>query len=51
MGMFTDGNDKEDELFEVFMLNSIHDGSSKGGNSNHAGGCLTSFLIIITVPI
>ena len=33
------------------MLNEIHEGSNKGGNANHLGGCLTSLLIMMTVPI
>ena len=51
MGIFTDGDDEEDEFFDLYMLNEIHNGSSKGGSTNHSGGCLTSFLLIMTVPI
>ena len=51
MGIFTDGDDEEDELFDRYMLNEIHEGSSKSGSTNHSGGCLTSFLLIMTVPI
>ena len=51
MGIFTDGDDEEDELFDLYMLNEIHGGSNKGGSINHTGGCLTSFLLIMTVPI
>lgn len=51
MGIFTDGDDEEDELFDLYMLNEIHEGSSKSGSTNHSGGCLTSFLLIMTVPI
>ncbi|SEP83619.1 hypothetical protein SAMN02910289_00632 [Lachnospiraceae bacterium RM5] len=50
MGVFTDGYDQEDELFDMYMLNEIHNGSNKSGNTNCSGGCLTSFLLI-TVPI
>ena len=51
MGIFTDGDNEEDELFDLYMLNEIHEGSNKGGSTNHAGGCLTSFLLIMTIPI
>ncbi|MCR4674375.1 MAG: hypothetical protein K5675_05130 [Lachnospiraceae bacterium] len=51
MGIFTDGDDEEDKLFDLYMLNEIHEGSSKSGSTNHSGGCLTSFLLIMTVPI
>lgn len=51
MGIFTDGDDEEDEFFDLYMLNEIYKGSSKGGSTNHSGGCLTSFLLIMTVPI
>ena len=51
MGIFTDGDNEEDELFDLYMLNEIHEGSNKGGSTNHTGGCLTSFLLIMTVPI
>lgn len=51
MGIFTDGDDEEDELFDLYMLNEIHEGSSKSGSTNHSGGCLISFLLIMTVPI
>ena len=50
MGIFTDGDDEEDELFDLYMLNEIHEDSNKG-STNHSGGCLTSFLLIMTVPI
>jgi len=48
MGIFTDGDDKEDGLFDLYMLN---EDSNKGNSTNHSGGCLTSFLLIMTVPI
>ena len=48
MGIFTDGDDEEDELFDLYMLN---EDSNKGDSTNHSGGCLTSFLLIMTVPI
>lgn len=48
MGIFTDGDDEEDELFDLYMLN---ENRNKGGSTNHSGGCLTSFLLIMTVPI
>ena len=51
MDIFTDGDDEEDELFDLYMLNEIHEGSSNSGSTNHSGGCLTSFLLIMTVPI
>lgn len=51
MEIFTDGGDEEDELFNLYMLNEIHEGSNKSGDTNHSGGCLTSFLLIMTVTI
>lgn len=51
MGIFTDGDNEEDELFDLYMLNEIHEGSNKSRGTNHSGGCLTSFLLIRTVPI
>ena len=51
MDIFTDGDDEEDELFDLYMLNEIHGGSNKGGSTNYTGGCRTSFLLIMTVPI
>ena len=33
MGIFTDGDDEEDELFDLYMLNEIHEGSNKGGST------------------
>lgn len=51
MGVFTDGDDEEDELFDLYMLNEIHEGSNKGRSPNHSGGCLTSFLLIMVAPI
>lgn len=48
MGIFTDGDDEEDGLFDLYMLN---EDSNKGDSTNHSGGCLTSFLLIMTVPI
>ena len=47
MEIFTDGNDEEDELFDLYMLNEIHQSSSKGGNTGGAGGgCLTVYCKI-----
>lgn len=46
MGIFTDG---EDELFDLYMLNEIHEDSNTVGSTNHSGGCLTSFLHIMTI--
>lgn len=48
MGIFTNGDDEEDGLFDLYMLN---EDSNKGDSTNHSGGCLTSFLLIMTVPI
>ena len=36
---------------KIDMADEIHEGSSKSGSTNHSGGCLTSFLLIMTVPI
>ncbi len=50
-GYFTDGDDEEDELFDLYVLNEIHERSNKGGSPSHSGGCLTSFLLIMVAPI
>lgn len=39
MGIFSDGDDEEDELFDLYMLNEIHEDSNKGDSTNHSGGC------------
>lgn len=40
----------DDELFDMFMLGMLDDHS--GGKSPHkGGGCLMSFLLIVTFPI
>ena len=51
MGLFTEGDNEEDELFDLYMLNEIHECSNQGANANHSGGCLTSLLLIMTIPI
>ena len=51
MSIFTDGDDEEDELFDLYMLNEIHEGSNKSGGTNHSGGCLTCLILIMTVPM
>lgn len=51
MGIFTDGDDEDDELFNLYLLSEIHESSNKCGSTNHTGSCLTSFLLIMTVPI
>ena len=51
MGIFTDGDNEEDELFDMFMLNELNESTDKGASTNHSGGCLTSLLLIMTVPI
>lgn len=49
MGIFTDGDNEEDELFDLYMLNEIYKDS--GGKANKTaysgGGCLTCLLFII----
>lgn len=44
MGIFTDGDDEEEELFNLYMLSEIHENSSKGGSTNHAGGVHLSMM-------
>lgn len=52
MGFLTDGDGEDDELFDLFLLNEINKENNKGGNSsNSGGGCLTSFLLIIAIPV
>ena len=54
MGIFSDGNDEDDELFDLFMLNEINKDSNSGKtnhSSRHSGGCLTSLLLMISVPV
>lgn len=52
MGIFTDGDNEEDELFDLYMLNEIHKDS--GGKANKTaywgGGCLTCLLFMIGIP-
>lgn len=48
MGIFSDGNDEDDELFDLFMLNEINKDSNSGKtnhSSRHSGGCLTSLCL------
>ena len=51
MGIFTDGDNEEDELFDLYMLNEIHKDS--GGKANKTaysgGGCLTCLLFMIGI--
>lgn len=52
MGILTDGDGEDDELFDLFLLNEINKENNKGGNSsNSGGGCLTSFLLITAIPV
>ena len=44
-------DDEDDELFDLFMLNEIHKGSSNGRKTNSSGGCLTSLLFMLAIPI
>ena len=52
MGIFTDGDNEEDELFDLYILNEIHKDS--GGKANKTaysgGGCLTCLLFMIGIP-
>lgn len=51
MEVFTDGNDEEAELFNLYMLNEVHQSSSQGGNAGGTGGgCLTCLLLMVTIP-
>lgn len=55
LGIFTDEDDEEDELFDLYMLNEIHQSSFKGGNtkgnsSGTVGGCLTCLLLMMAIP-
>lgn len=52
MGLFTDGNENNDELFDLFVLNEIHEGENRRANINNSGGgCLTCLLLIIAIPV
>ena len=54
MGIFTDGDDDDDELMDFFILNEIHEDSNKsgnaGGNKTASGGCLTSLVFMLAIP-
>jgi hypothetical protein len=54
MGIFTDGDDDDDELMDFFRLNEIHEDSNKsdnaGGNKAASGGCLTSLVLMLAIP-
>lgn len=52
MGIFTDGDNEEDELFDLYMLNEIHKDSGRKANKTaySGGGCLTCLLFMIGIP-
>lgn len=54
MGIFTDGDDDDDELMDFFILNEIHEDSKKSGNVGEnkaaSGGCLTSLVLMLAIP-
>lgn len=52
MGFFTDGDDEDDELFNMYMLNEIHkDSGGKANKTAYSGvGCLTCLLFMIGIP-
>ena len=52
MGIFTEGDDEDDELFDMYMLNEIHkDSGEKDNNTAYSGGgCLTCLLFMIGIP-
>ena len=54
MGIFTDGDDDDDELMDFFILNEIHEDSKKSGNAGvnktASGGCLTSLVLMLVIP-
>lgn len=52
MGIFTDGDDEDDELFDMYMLNEIHKDSGGKGNKTaySGGGCLICLLFMIGIP-
>lgn len=52
MTFFTDGDQDEDELFDLFILNEIQGNNKKGGKtSGSGGGCLTCVLLFLAVPV
>lgn len=52
MTFFTDGDEEEDELFDLFILNEINGNNNKNGKtSSSGGGCLTCVLLFCAVPV
>ena len=52
LGLFTDGDDEDDELIDFLVLNEISKQENTSTNSSHSGGgCLTCFLLMMAVPI
>ncbi|WP_027207190.1 hypothetical protein [Butyrivibrio fibrisolvens] len=54
MGIFQNGDDEDDELFDLFMLNEIHEESIKnrqGSSGSGRGGCLTSLILMLSIPV
>ena len=54
MSVFQNGNNEDDELFDLFMLNEIHEESIKnrqGSSGSGCGGCLPSLILILSIPV
>ncbi len=48
MGIFTNGDSDEDQLFDLVMINKMTGGGSGGNHSG--GGCLSCLVLIVTIP-
>lgn len=44
-------SEHDDELMDMWMLGMLDDNSKKGSGHNNCGGCLTSMVLMISIPI